>query len=219
MKPVKLVRGATASLVKTEEISFIEDMPKLNELYALKIQEELLEIQAANHKDVKEFADLLQVVTDFAIANNFGIIELLKTVHEKKMEKGFFTNMVLNNLNPANPSNKLYFDRAEKDEQDKIGRENLVKEMQDMHKDRRHTTFDTGKMYIGGQTIILCTGDNEDNRFKGTVVCQGDPTSDHAVGNYSESWVKNSFEEFNGRPVVLNNAKWEPRKEIGTCQG
>jgi len=109
MKPKKLIRHQMVYKLKPEECEVIHDKDELNRLYALKIQEELAEIQSSDHKDIMEFADLVQVAMDFAEVNGFSNNMLRVAIEKKSFEKGEFCNIVLNNLNPENPSNKLYF--------------------------------------------------------------------------------------------------------------
>ncbi len=109
MKPKKLIRREVVNLLKPGEFETITDLAELNKLYALKIREELEEIQAADHKDINEFADLVQVSIDFALANGYTLDQLDSAGAKKFDEKGGFSNIALNNLNPSNPSNKLYF--------------------------------------------------------------------------------------------------------------
>ncbi len=107
--PKKLIRSSIVNKLQPEEYTNIEDPKELNELYALKIREELTEIQAADHKDILEFADLVEVSLAFAEANGFTRDQVLHAMAIKVTEKGAFGNLALTNLNPANPSNALYF--------------------------------------------------------------------------------------------------------------
>lgn len=107
---MKLVRSGTRKVVSADELKGITDLDELNKLYALKIKEELLEIQTADHKDINEFADLLQVVCDFALTNGIAVEDLFMASERKLKAKGAFSNLVLTNLNPNNPSNKIYFE-------------------------------------------------------------------------------------------------------------
>lgn len=109
MKPKKLIRSGIIPLLKVGEYETITDQAELNNLYALKIQEELAEVQASDHKDLKEFADLYEVVLSFADANGFSFGDVNRTAAQKIQAKGEYSNMALNNLNPENPSNALYF--------------------------------------------------------------------------------------------------------------
>lgn len=107
--PKKLIRKYVTAILKVSEWEFIEDQNELNELYALKIQEELEEIQQSEHKDIMEFVDLIQVAFCFAKQNGFTHEQIGSALAKKAIEKGTFSNIALNNLNPENPSNKLYF--------------------------------------------------------------------------------------------------------------
>jgi predicted house-cleaning noncanonical NTP pyrophosphatase (MazG superfamily) len=115
MKPRKLIRDKVKEVIQVGEAERITDQTELNELYALKIKEELIEIQLSDHKDPKEFADLIDVAVSFAIQNGFTYDEIFDHCQDKLAKKGMYTNLVLNNLNPDNPSNKMYFEGANKD--------------------------------------------------------------------------------------------------------
>lgn len=110
MKPRKLIRYNIVEKLKLGEFEELGDKLEINNLYGLKIKEELLEIQSSDHSDINEFADLIQVAYDFAKMNGFTSEELEKARHKKLIEKGPFGRLVLTNLNPNNPSNKLYFE-------------------------------------------------------------------------------------------------------------
>ena len=108
-KPKKLIRSKIKSVLKDGEFEEVLDIPELNKLYALKVNEELNEIQDANHLDIMEFVDLIDVCYAFAKVNGFDkkMINFNRT--KKGLNKGDFYKLVLNNLNPSNPSNKIYF--------------------------------------------------------------------------------------------------------------
>ncbi len=110
MKPKKLIREKIKEKLQPEEYEQVTDLVELNTLYALKIKEELLEIQSSDHKDIMEFVDLMDVVLAFAEQNGFPIEKLMVKGLIKNVEKGSFSNVVLTNMNPNNPSNKLYFE-------------------------------------------------------------------------------------------------------------
>lgn len=109
-KPKKLIRSSITNLLKREEWETITDKAELNDLYATKIREELAEVQASNHQDINEFADLVEVAMAFAEVNGFSFLDVQTAREFKNREKGSFGKLALNNLNPENPSNKLYFD-------------------------------------------------------------------------------------------------------------
>ncbi len=109
-KPKKLIRKYITSNLKQGEWETITDQSELNNLYALKIREELKEIQDSDHKDIMEFVDLMQVVFSFARENGFTSEELQTNMAMKSLLKGGFGRLALNNLNPDNPSNALYFE-------------------------------------------------------------------------------------------------------------
>lgn len=110
MEPKKLIRRNITKLLKEGEWEVVEDSQELNDLYHLKIEEELQEIVNSDHKDISEFADLLSVVLAFAEQNRFSNNELFRAMDKKNKEKGVFNRIALNNLNPHNPSNALYFE-------------------------------------------------------------------------------------------------------------
>lgn len=111
MKPKKLIRKFITEKLKDGEWEVIIKQDELNQLYALKIREELLEIQNSEHKDIMEFVDLIQVVFSFAKENGFTHSQLSVALLEKSIDKGYFGRWALNNLNPKNPSNKIYFEK------------------------------------------------------------------------------------------------------------
>lgn len=110
MKPKKLIRSGITSKLKEGEWETITDQDELNKLYAIKIREELAEIQASDHKDIMEFVDLIHVALSFAKENGFTNDEIFLAMIEKENNKGSFGRLALNNLNPDNPSNKIYFE-------------------------------------------------------------------------------------------------------------
>jgi predicted house-cleaning noncanonical NTP pyrophosphatase (MazG superfamily) len=110
MKPKKLIRKFITQKLKEGEWEEINDIDELNKLYEIKVREELAEIQESNHTDIMEFVDLIQVAFSFAKVNGFTHEELALALVTKSVEKGTFGKLALNNLNPTNPSNKLYFE-------------------------------------------------------------------------------------------------------------
>jgi len=113
--PKKLIREIVAEDIKNSkrkenEIEIISDQNELNNLYELKIQEEINEIKNSEYNDIYEFVDLIHVAFCFAEQNGFSIEEIANAMNKKGSEKGFFSNVALNNLNPENLSNKIYFD-------------------------------------------------------------------------------------------------------------
>lgn len=110
MKPKKLIRKFIVDKLKQGEWEVITDQDELNKLYALKIREELVEIQASEHKDISEFADLISVAFSFAQENGFDYDDLMSEIMAKAADKGRFSRIALTNLNPSNPSNALYFE-------------------------------------------------------------------------------------------------------------
>lgn len=114
MKPKKLIRHLIVEKLKIGEWEIIEDQNELNKLYELKILEELAEIKASEYKDVMEFVDLIQVCFSFAKQNGISHEKLSISLLEKSLNKGTFGKIALNNLNPNNPSNALYFENNER---------------------------------------------------------------------------------------------------------
>lgn len=112
IKPKKLIRNLITKKLKEGEWETITDQDELNRLYAIKVREELAEIQASEHKDIMEFVDLIQVAFSFAKQNGFTHEQLSVALIEKSVEKGSFGRIALNNLNPFNPSNRLYFNQV-----------------------------------------------------------------------------------------------------------
>lgn len=112
--PKKLIRSFIIDNLKEGEWETITDQNELNQLYAMKISEELEEIQASKHKDIMEFVDLIQVAFSFAKQNGFTHKELSTALIQKSVEKGSYGRLALNNLNPQNPSNKIYFESTNK---------------------------------------------------------------------------------------------------------
>lgn len=109
LKPKKLIREFIIEKLKEGEWETITDQSELNRLYEIKIREELAEIQASNHNDIMEFVDLISVAYSFARVNGFDPNSISLAIREKKESKGDFDRLALNNLNPDNPSNKIYF--------------------------------------------------------------------------------------------------------------
>lgn len=99
-----------ADKIPDHEVEYVNDKQELNKLFDLKIREELLEIKASDHNDVFEFADLYEVLMAFAANNGYTLSDITEAVLQKRLERGTFNFVVLNTLNPNNPSNKLYFD-------------------------------------------------------------------------------------------------------------
>jgi len=111
IKPKKLVRSGISEFVEPQELEMVTDKDELNSLYILKVKEELQEIINSDFKDEFEFADLLEVVFRFAEVNGISQHFLMVTAINKGLQKGTFNGTVLNNLNPNNPSNALYFNQ------------------------------------------------------------------------------------------------------------
>lgn len=115
-KPRKLIRSKIVEYLKKDEWENEYNVAELNKLYALKIREELQEIQVSNHDDIMEFVDLIQVVYQFAKINGFTKEQIRDARIAKMAEKGWFGTTVLTNLNPNNPSNRIYFENTDRNE-------------------------------------------------------------------------------------------------------
>jgi predicted house-cleaning noncanonical NTP pyrophosphatase (MazG superfamily) len=112
IRPKKLIRHKTIKFLQQNEFEVITNRDELNKLYALKIQEELLEIQRAGHKDIEEFCDLITVAVCFAQQNGFSLQQIMDVGNAKINNKGEFTDVALTNMNPSNKSNEIYFTAA-----------------------------------------------------------------------------------------------------------
>lgn len=110
MKPKKLIRDKIIRHLKSDEYEILTDKEEVNRLCLLKIREEVQDIVNSDFKDIMEFADLLEIVFSFAVNNGISKTALLNAALDKCIRKGKFTNIVLTNMNPNNPSNKLYFE-------------------------------------------------------------------------------------------------------------
>lgn len=118
MRPKKLIRTLIVEKLSEGEWETIQDQCELNRLYALKVMEELSEIQSSDHCDVMEFADLVEVAFSFAEQNGFDRECIYDAMARKRQLKGSFDRCVLNRLNPENPSNALYFSSQENSEKE-----------------------------------------------------------------------------------------------------
>ena len=104
----KLIRNKIVERLDVSEWEVITDHSQLNHLYALKVQEELNEIISAGWQDGLEFADLIDVAYAFANANGFTAAEIDSLRSQKEVLRGGFSDIVLTNLDPDNPSNQIY---------------------------------------------------------------------------------------------------------------
>jgi len=111
MKPKKLIRSKITDHLRPDEWELVSTKSELNNLYAMKIKEELLEIQSSEHEDIMEFVDLIEVACCFAEQNGFSRDELVAKLIEKTNKQGKFGKIALTNLNPINPSNSIYFNK------------------------------------------------------------------------------------------------------------
>jgi predicted house-cleaning noncanonical NTP pyrophosphatase (MazG superfamily) len=112
MRPKKLIRHKTIKFLQQNEFEIVTDKDELNKLYAMKVQEELLEIQRAKHKDIEEFCDLITVAVCWAQQNGFSLQQIMDVGNAKINNKGDFTDVALTNMNPSNKSNEIYFTAA-----------------------------------------------------------------------------------------------------------
>jgi predicted house-cleaning noncanonical NTP pyrophosphatase (MazG superfamily) len=106
----KLIRDKMSFHLNPDELNNCFDKEELMGLYALKLREEIEEIKSSDYKDIMEYADLIQVALGLASLNGFKMEDVMKAMEEKYELKGGFSNLVLTNLNPNNPSNKIYLD-------------------------------------------------------------------------------------------------------------
>lgn len=118
-KPKKLIRDNMTKYLNETEYENILDRNALNSLYRMKVLEEVQEIFNSDHKDIMEFADLFQVICDYARANGFTLTEIQYAATQKVRNRGRFTNLALTNMNPNNPSNALYFNERNNKTEDK----------------------------------------------------------------------------------------------------
>lgn len=99
-----------AFILDPEELDNCDNKEELIELYVLKLREEIEEIKGSDYKDIMEYADLIQVALGLASLNGFKMEDVMKAMEDKYELKGGFSNLVLTNLNPNNPSNKIYLE-------------------------------------------------------------------------------------------------------------
>lgn len=99
-----------AFILNPEELDNCDNKEELMGLYTLKLREEIEEIKGANYKDIMEYADLIQVALGLASLNGFKMDDVMKAMEDKYELKGGFSNLILTNLNPNNPSNKIYLE-------------------------------------------------------------------------------------------------------------
>lgn len=99
-----------AFILDPEELDNCDNKEELMGLYTLKLREEIEEIKGADYKDIMEYADLIQVALGLASLNGFKMEDVMKAMEDKYELKGGFSNLVLTNLNPNNPSNKIYLE-------------------------------------------------------------------------------------------------------------
>jgi predicted house-cleaning noncanonical NTP pyrophosphatase (MazG superfamily) len=106
----KLIRDKMTFHLNPNELDNCLDKEELMGLYTLKLREEIEEIKGADYKDIMEYADLIQVALGLASLNGFKMEDVMKAMEDKYELKGGFSNLVLTNLNPNNPSNKIYLE-------------------------------------------------------------------------------------------------------------
>lgn len=107
--PKKLIRSKIIAYLKDNEWEYCNNIDILNDLFALKVKEELSEIILSGYSDVYEFTDLLDTVLSFAKLNGYHLEYLLAASKKKSDERGLINKIVLTNLNTSNPSNDIYF--------------------------------------------------------------------------------------------------------------
>jgi len=112
MKRKKLIRDEVAKGLPSYKVATIESQDELNQLYVMKVKEELAEVVNSDFKDITEFADLLHVVVCFSRANGHPLENLLSAMSVKQRERGLFSNKVLTDINPLNESNKIYTEES-----------------------------------------------------------------------------------------------------------
>lgn len=108
-KPMKLIRDKVIAKLKAGEVRHVLNEDDLNDLYMLKVLEELGEIEKSDFKDAMEFADILEAIYTLAARNGFDKEYLERAMFQKREKKGGFSNLVLVNMNPNNPSNRIYY--------------------------------------------------------------------------------------------------------------
>jgi len=108
MKVKKLIRDKVADKLPNYKTDTIDNQDELNQLYVMKVKEELAEIVNSDFNDITEFADLIHVAISFGMANGFPVANILSSMKIKQREKGLFSNKVLTDINPLNESNKIY---------------------------------------------------------------------------------------------------------------
>lgn len=146
MKPKKLIREKLIENLKPEEYEKIENLDELNRLYKLKIKEELEEIKNSNYKDFEEFGDLWSVFKSWVIINNYDADKIGMQSLWKDKEKGNYSNYALTNLNPNNPSNKIYFQNNEYIEY--IEYEDIAKKQKEDFLDKLYFFFDNSESFV-----------------------------------------------------------------------
>lgn len=90
LKPLKLVRAFKNDL--PNDIVKIKDKDQLNELYRLKVLEELQEVIDSKYQDITEFVDLVQAVRAWARVNGHEPEQLAEAIMMKTATKGHFKN-------------------------------------------------------------------------------------------------------------------------------
>lgn len=106
MNNTKLIRNQ-AKVANPEDVTKITDKEELNKLFALKIEELKQDSIRVGNNDINKFADLLEVIFDWAWLNGFNF-EQVKETHIKRLDTGWFDGTVLTKLDFNNPSNKIY---------------------------------------------------------------------------------------------------------------
>lgn len=105
----KLVRDKSPKLYKGREFRKISNQDELNNLYHKKMIEEVAEIKDSDFLDCNEYADLIQVAISCAEMNGISAGHVLDAVMRKAKNRGVFTDLVMDDINPNKPTNKIYF--------------------------------------------------------------------------------------------------------------
>lgn len=107
----KLVRTTLAeNKIPPHELSKTTDRNSTNKLFAKKLIEECIEFLASDCTDPSEAGDIFQVSMDWFRYNNIDPMIIAHSQSRKFDERGGFGEYILNNLNPNNESNEIYFE-------------------------------------------------------------------------------------------------------------
>lgn len=106
----KLVRNKLAQRIreKGDTVYVIKNKLERNRLFMLKVLEEVREIEASNFEDDREFADLLQIIYDWASVNGKAD-EIVSLMNNKVADQGRYEGDAVQ-PDPNNPSNAIYYE-------------------------------------------------------------------------------------------------------------